>query len=114
MDKIDVLLFRPDGKAMCLDLIVLLKHILQLSDIKIIKYNKNENFLYFECSKFDISFPKENNRFSISSSKEYLIYILKIIEKTYDKEELLISTPGYEKYLKLTSPEESIMQFLGI
>jgi len=79
-----------------------------------IQYERKSNVVNFCTDKFELSFPKQGNRFSISVESGMVITLLKAITVIYEVQNLLVSTPSYEEFIEATSSEDQIKKLLGL
>ncbi len=114
MDRVEALVIDSDGKQIDVDLTALLKRLLEFSTASIVRFDPSENTLYFECSEFDLFFPRENNRFSIVRVRKSYYNLLMEVARACDGTNLLVSIPGYEHTVELSSTTESIRELLGL
>jgi hypothetical protein len=113
MDRVEILLFRKNGQRIEINLEYLVTQLCN-SFSHFVKIRYENNTLYFCTIRFELSFPKQGNRFSISAESGIVISLIKIITSIYENQNLLVSTPGYEKFIEATYPEDQIKKFLGL
>ncbi|RLD17561.1 MAG: hypothetical protein DRI69_12030 [Bacteroidetes bacterium] len=79
-----------------------------------IRFDQISNTLSYEDQNFEIAFPEEGNRFSISINPEWVCEIIAEINDTYRDQNLLLSAPGYENFIEASSSELEIKKIFGI
>jgi hypothetical protein len=113
MDRVEILLCRKNGQTIEINLENLVTQLCN-SFSNFVKIKYGNNMLYFRTTRFELSFPEQGNRFSISAESSIVISLIKIITSVYENQDLLLSTPGYEKFIEATYPEDQIRKFVGL